>query len=1112
MAMDTIKKLSTAAGLVAMLSGTAWASSSVTRTLSFAYDSVSGLPVQEVVEPDTPALRLQTDYTYDSFGNKVSITASGADIATRSSAFGFDAKGQFNTGNTNALNQSESWQYDARFGKPTSQSGPNGLTTTWSYDSFGRKTTEVRPDGTQTKWVYLFCSGVNSGTASCPSGASYLVQAESLAANGVTPNGPLKTVYLDSLDREIVYDTQGFDGSTIRVTAAYDALGRVSQTSRPYFVNGGTPQYTTFTYDALGRVLTKTKPDGSVSQVAYHGLTTSKTNALGTNRSITKDSRGNIASVTDALGKTMTYAYDAFGNLTKTTDPSGNVTTASYDVRGAKIVDTDPDMGAWTYVYNTLGLPVSQTDAKGQTVSLTYDKLDRVTQRVEPDKTSTWTYDTATHGIGKLASTGIVAGAGVGYSRSATYDALSRPNQVATVIDGSTYVMGAIYDANGQLSKVSYPSGFTARYAYTSLGYVSQLLDDAASQVQWAANAMDADLHLTQQTTGNGLVTTNGFDALTGRLTSVATGSGAAVQNLSVTYDKRGNPLSRSDANTNLSETFTYDSLSRLMASTVNLTPTPLAKTFSYDPIGNLLTKSDVGTYTYPAVGQPQPHAVTSISSGLISTTFTYDLNGNQTSGLGRTIAWTSYNKPASITQGARTISFVDDTYHQRFKQVTPEGTKLYLSAFGVSAEVVNPGTSSQIWTDYLSAGDAMVGMRTIQTASAMVTTRYFHTDHLGSISVITNEAGAVVERLSYDAWGKWRHPNGTDDTTGSITSQSSRGFTGEEQLSVSGLVHLNGRVYDPIVARMTSADPTIPRPLSTQGWNRYAYASNRPLRNVDPTGFDDGGDGGDGGDDGDGGAIPGNPSDAHAEATALPSITVDAPASHPTGENPSGTVGDPGAVAGTANPGPTSGIAGDGGGSASSNGTGYAGGDGGVGPQQLPPITITKPTPRSRSGRSGVPGSGGGGIQGVANAVVNAVAEEAAFNYSLWSNSLAHFWNDLQNHPLDTISSVANSFPATSLAAGSTATFGVVARNVQALSKVHSTEKAALVAMAKADKLRGLTRADMEAYRDLNKSLTDPFPLELVRTDAGHSRGAPTSQVPHGRVGPVNHIPIVDP
>ena len=68
-----------------------------------------------------------------------------------------------------------------------------------------------------------------------------------------------------------------------------------------------------------------------------------------------------------------------------------------------------------------------------------------------------------------------------------------------------------------------------------------------------------------------------------------------------------------------------------------------------------------------------------------------------------------------------------------------------------------------------------------------------------------------MVERLSYDAWGKRRYPNGTDDPTGSITSQTSRGFTGHEELDSVGLVHMNGRVYDALVGRMISADPTVP-------------------------------------------------------------------------------------------------------------------------------------------------------------------------------------------------------------------------------------------------------------------------------------------------------------
>ncbi|MGJ5176511.1 RHS repeat-associated core domain-containing protein [Bradyrhizobium oligotrophicum] len=838
---NAIKSRVVCAALASMLaSSPSWAASTVTQATSFAYDAATGMLIQQVVEPDTPAFRLQTDYARDSFGNVLTTTVSGVDIVTSSSAGSYDSRGQFATSNSNALGQTESVQYDARSGQPTSQTGPNGLTTSWSYDGFGRKTQEIRPDGTQTKWAYLICSGVNGGTATCPSGAAYQIQETPYAAGGTTVNGPYVIVYYDMLDREIARDSQGFDGSTIRAATSYDALGRVTQTSRPYFVNGGTPRYTSFTYDVLGRALTKTKPDGSVSQVAYHGLSVTKTNALGQTRSVRRNSQGNIVSVTDALGQTMTYVYDAAGNLVRTTDPVGNVVTASYDVRGNKVASSDPDLGTWSYAYNTLGLLVSQTDAKGQTVTMSYDKLDRMVQSVEPDMTSVWVYDTAAHGIGKLASTAITAGPGNGYAKTASYDALGRPAQVATTIDGATYTMAASYDANGLLSAVSYPSGFTARYGRTSLGDANQLLDNATGQAFWTADTLDAELRITQDTVGNGLTTTRSFDALTGRLTGISTGSGGSVQNFSYSYDRRGNPLSRSDANTNLSETFTYDVLSRLTSSTVNLTPTPLSKTFTYDPIGNLLTKSDVGTYSYPAPGSAKPHAVMSVSGGSISTTFTYDANGNQTSGLGRSLVYTSYNKPASITQGTRTISFLDDTDHQRFKQVTPETTTLYIAAFGVIAEVSNPGTASARWTDYLSVGGATVGIRVTQGGVATSSTRYLHQDHLGSVAVITNENGVVQERLSYDAWGKRRFANGTDDTAGSISSQTTRGFTGEEQLSVTGLVHLNGRIYDPILARMTSADPVVSRPSSTQGWNRYAYTSNMPLKRVDSSGYID--------------------------------------------------------------------------------------------------------------------------------------------------------------------------------------------------------------------------------------------------------------------------------
>ena len=52
----------------------------------------------------------------------------------------------------------------------------------------------------------------------------------------------------------------------------------------------------------------------------------------------------------------------------------------------------------------------------------------------------------------------------------------------------------------------------------------------------------------------------------------------------------------------------------------------------------------------------------------------------------------------------------------------------------------------------------------------------------------------------------------------------------------------MNGRIFDPEIARFLSADPLVQCPFSTQGLNRYAYTQNRPLTFTDPNGYDFGG------------------------------------------------------------------------------------------------------------------------------------------------------------------------------------------------------------------------------------------------------------------------------
>jgi RHS repeat-associated protein len=206
-------------------------------------------------------------------------------------------------------------------------------------------------------------------------------------------------------------------------------------------------------------------------------------------------------------------------------------------------------------------------------------------------------------------------------------------------------------------------------------------------------------------------------------------------------------------------------------------------------------------------------------------------------SGNGLTVTYTSYNKTATITRGTSSIAFQHDPEHQRYSQTGGSGVTLYFAAMGVLAERFGQLTGPQRWTNLPVVGGRLIGIK-VENADQTTLTRYFHTDHLGSIAVITNEVGVVTQRLSYDAWGLRRQPDGTPDPAGAITSETTRGFTGQEHLAEVGLIHMNGRVYDPLVARFGSPDPMTEAPYSTQGWNRYSYVGNSPVNFTDPSGY----------------------------------------------------------------------------------------------------------------------------------------------------------------------------------------------------------------------------------------------------------------------------------
>ncbi len=113
----------------------------------------------------------------------------------------------------------------------------------------------------------------------------------------------------------------------------------------------------------------------------------------------------------------------------------------------------------------------------------------------------------------------------------------------------------------------------------------------------------------------------------------------------------------------------------------------------------------------------------------------------------------------------------------------------------------------------------------------------YLYKDYLGSITAITNQSGTVVERRSFDAWGRPRNPQNWTFNNIPAMALLDRGYTGHEHLADYGLINMNGRMYDPILGQMLSPDPYIQGVGGTQGFNRYSYCMNNPLSYIDPSG-----------------------------------------------------------------------------------------------------------------------------------------------------------------------------------------------------------------------------------------------------------------------------------
>ncbi len=105
----------------------------------------------------------------------------------------------------------------------------------------------------------------------------------------------------------------------------------------------------------------------------------------------------------------------------------------------------------------------------------------------------------------------------------------------------------------------------------------------------------------------------------------------------------------------------------------------------------------------------------------------------------------------------------------------------------------------------------------------------YYHSDHLGSASYITNLDGEVVQHIIYTPWGEvfCEERNNTWNTPYL--------FNGKELDEETGLYYYGARYYNPRISVFYGCDPLKE---AYPSWSPYHYCHNSPVMLTDPTGM----------------------------------------------------------------------------------------------------------------------------------------------------------------------------------------------------------------------------------------------------------------------------------
>ena len=754
-------------------------------------------------------------YTYDGFGNvKEKVKTNNQDGQTHSIKNEYDAKGLFvikSTDNLGLVTQTDSNDW----GQILTQIDPLGNVTTNIYDGWGK----------------LIKSKHNlTGTTAY----TYEKQGNDIIATEYSPTGNIKETHTNRKGEQYLVKTKGIEsGSYFAKQVEYDAVGRKVKESELYD-QADTPKWNVLSYDSsvFPAKVTVTGFNGKIVETQVIGLTTTVKESNGYNRvnKKTSDVLGNIIESEDK-GGIIKFAYNAAGQNISATYGQ-NVVVTKYDSWGRKSEFTDPSNGTYRYEYDGFGKLLKEISPKG-TKEYIYDaKGQLITQRElsagDDGKATNKVISYIYNAIGMVTDKkGTVNGNN--YLTYQTFDANGRVLTTSESSNGKLFFKKNItYDDKGRV--VSYDKGLysSGKMTQTSLqniynnwnGALYQIKDKNTGKILWQINKINPNGQVRKANLG-AVAIDNNYDA-NNFLTSVAHTSAVQPNVLQMTYnfDAIKNELkSRSrKGEIVVNEVFVYDDNNRLKSWTNP--KTGLLSTNNYDDKGRILENDQTGINTF------RTDKIYQVDTQELNAAGVQNYNNN----IPLIISYNENNDPIYIdgqngdTQFSYGLTEMRQmvTYGGNFVEDKQGKFTKYYSEDGSYEVTVDNTTGQEKHILYIGGtpyDSNIIYVKNYSDATAKYL--FLHKDYLGSILAVSDEAGNLVEQRHFDAWG---------NLTNGVLSIIDRGYTSHEHFAELGIIHMNGRLYDPLQRRFLNADENIQVPYNTQCYNKYCYVTNTLL------------------------------------------------------------------------------------------------------------------------------------------------------------------------------------------------------------------------------------------------------------------------------------------